>query len=92
MNHELANRVMGAAGNHLAMLAGRWKDEAQYEDWNGYVLSMERVVNAIEGAEFVSLKKRPFAFEWKGTADGIVRETRLHRGCVQTRRRIEALN
>jgi len=82
---DLADMVMDSTAQLLANLADRWKDEAEYEDWLEYVNVMREYVNKLEGVEFVSMSKRPFAFVWKGH-DGFTRTTRLTRNAIETLR------
>jgi len=72
---SIENTVYNSVGLYLGNLRDRWQDEKEYEDWNDYVTALKKKVDEIDGAEFISMKKRPFSFQWK-TADGVVREMR----------------
>ena len=84
--NTLADHVMEVAGQHLSYLADRWADESEYENWDEYIESMRRRVNGIDGATFLSMHKRPFAFRWMSGIDAGTRETRIKGKHIETER------
>ena len=46
--------------NNFEYLYGRWLDESEYEDWNEYKATFEKLCET-HGGKFKSAAKRPFA-------------------------------
>jgi hypothetical protein len=55
----------GGGAERLGYLCDRWRDEREYEDWNGYIDEMKKIVP--EGFKFERAGKSPFGFT--ATAD-----------------------
>ncbi len=56
-------KTLETAMSHLDYLASRWSDEKEYEDFADYITSMKN--NLPDGAEFVSMTKRPIRVDFK---------------------------
>lgn len=57
--------MFNALGNYFGNLRDRWDEEKQYEDFADYIDAVKKKVNEVKGAKFLSMKKRPFSFEWE---------------------------
>jgi hypothetical protein len=59
--------LSGESGERMVYLRSRWLDEREYEDWNGYVAEMKKLIP--EGFKFERAGKSPFGFTM--TAEGM---------------------
>ena len=74
---EACQAVAAKIVQHLGYLRDRWQDEKEYEDFNDYILSAKKCIESA-GAEFISLKKRPFEVTF--SKDGLVANFRILAG------------
>jgi hypothetical protein len=57
-DQEVLSRVLDARADSMGMLADRWQDEKEYEDWSDYENVMKGWVP--EGFTFERTQKSPF--------------------------------